>query len=353
MTNLFVVLVLAASLGLLYAWAFRALPAERWQVLASLPWQRRGPGRFKGVNLTWYGVFTAAGAGLAAALFLFLAAAFGVALPVAAGLLASFGLCGFAASRWTARLVEGRKHTASVGGGLFVTFWLVPAVLTLVERTLVPGLPKLELLAAAALAYVLGEAVGRLACISFGCCYGKPMAAAPPLFRWLLGRRAFHFQGPNRKIAYASGLEGVAVLPVQAITALVLTTVGLLGLWLLLAGWPRPALVVAIVGSQLWRAFSETLRADHRGGGRLSAYQWMALMMALATALAVGLPGTWWPAGASLPADVERGLAALWQPAVLLGLQALVLAAMLWSGLSQVTGAHLRIRTYRSRALPR
>ena len=30
-------------------------------------------------------------------------------------------------------------------------------------------------LAALAIGYILGEGLGRLACLSFGCCYGKPL----------------------------------------------------------------------------------------------------------------------------------------------------------------------------------
>ena len=37
------------------------------------------------------------------------------------------------------------------------------------------------------------------------------------------------------------------------------------------------AFVITIAVTQLWRLYSETLRADYRGGGEVSVYQWMAV----------------------------------------------------------------------------
>ena len=42
------------------------------------------------------------------------------------------------------------------------------------------SLPVLPTLAALAVGYAFGEGIGRLACISYGCCYGKPLRTCGP-----------------------------------------------------------------------------------------------------------------------------------------------------------------------------
>jgi hypothetical protein len=76
-------------------------------------------------------------------------------------------------------------------------------------------------------------------------------------------------------------MNGVPLVPIQAITAVVLVAVSLVGQALYLRSHFKTALILAMVTTQLWRCFSETLRADYRGGGRLSAYQLMALAVAV------------------------------------------------------------------------
>jgi hypothetical protein len=90
----------------------------------------------------------------------------------------------------------------------------------------------------------------------------------------------------------------------------------------------------------LWRVLSETLRADWRGAGWLSAYQWLALA-SLPYALAVV---AWLPAAAPLPApDLVRGLDALWHPGMVLFLIALWVVVFVFYGRSEVTGSRLSL----------
>ena len=76
--------VAAALLILLYAalfrWAFRVLPREGWQVLATVPQARRPDGRWMGLNLTYYGAFTASAVVLAVAFAIVLLASVAVSL---------------------------------------------------------------------------------------------------------------------------------------------------------------------------------------------------------------------------------------------------------------------------------
>lgn len=341
------VAALALLLAPLFFWSFRHLPEERWQVLAAVPWRARGHGRFRALNLTWYGVFNATGAALGAAVLVLLLGAAGaggleVAL-VGGGVFAA----GFWGSRLVARWVEGKKHTASLGAGVFCSVLAVPLVLWRLTATGLgtSAVTPLAALAATSVAYCLGEGVGRLACLSFGCCYGRAVVELPPLERRIFGGFPLVFRGASKKIAYASGLAGVEVVPVQAWTSVVLSSLALLGMWTLLQGWVASAFVLTLGLSQLWRLYSERLRADHRGGGRLTAYQWMALTLVPGSFVA----GLWFGASQAAAPDLGAGLALLARPATLLALQAVWLTVFALTGLSSVTGSLLSLRVYRSR----
>ena len=53
--------ILTFALSGLLIWAFRELPAERWQFVATIPLQRHADGHWIGLNLTFYGALTALG----------------------------------------------------------------------------------------------------------------------------------------------------------------------------------------------------------------------------------------------------------------------------------------------------
>ena len=273
MANGLFVLTLGASLALLLAWAFRTLPQERWQILATIPIRKDRFGHWVGVNFTYYGVLTASASIAATMLFLLLMASVHVPLRVA---LAAVGLvlaCCLPAAKLVARAVEGKQHTFSVAGAAFIGVLIAPLVVLLLTR--LGGadgvvLPIGPTIAAMTIAYVFGEGLGRLACISFGCCYGKPVTEAGRLARRWFDRFHFAFWGETKKIAYASGLEGIKVVPIQAMTSALYVLIGLVGVSLFLASWFRAAFVLLIVLSQVWRIYSETMRADYRGTRRVS-----------------------------------------------------------------------------------
>jgi hypothetical protein len=248
------------------------------------------------------------------------------------------------ASRWMARLVEKRNDTFTVAGATFVGLLFFPVAVLLTNATagslLETTLPTLPVLAAAAVAYALGEGLGRLACISFGCCYGKPLDAAPAPLRRLFRRCCFVFSGATKKVAYEGGLEGVPVLPVQALTATLLTAVALAGMLLFLRDRFVASAVLCLGATQGWRLVSETLRADDRGGGRLTAYQGMA---ALGLLCAVALP-LLVPPAANRAADLAVGLRSLWDPAALLFVQLVWALVFLTMGRSVVTESTLMLR---------
>ena len=343
MLNLLFLSALAAGLAALYAWAFRALPRERWQFVATAPSQRRIEG-WSGVNFTFYGFFAATAYALGGALYLILAGAAGVGFEAAtAFLIALVALCA-PASHLLTRLIERKRHGFTVGGAVFVGFFAALLLLLPLGRALGQELPAGPLLAAGMIAYVLGEGVGRLGCISFGCCHGKPVEETSGWVRSLSERFPFVFEGECKKIAFASRLAGRPVAPVQAFTAVVLgaTALGATSLYLNgLYGWS-----IALGGavSQLWRVYSETLRADFAGVGKGSPFQYMA------GAVVIGCAAAPWllPATAPRP-ELEAGLRALWAPGALLFLQALWLLIFFYMGRSMQTGAALSFHVHADR----
>ncbi len=263
-------------------WGFRFLPAERWQIFATVPERKNGPGSWQGINFTWYGLLTANAYLVAVAVLLVLLGSVGVP-PLGTALLAAAMLCCCVpASRLVARIVEKKAHTFTVGGAVFVGIIITPFLISLLNRLVGPQLgfqiPVMAAYAAIAIAYAFGEGLGRLACISFGCCYGKPVPQDGGLLNRLFNGRGFVFQGSTKKVAYAGDLEGVEVIPVQAITAVLYTVCGLLATALFLGAHHAAAFLLATTVTQGWRSFSETMRADYRGAGRISAYQVMGLV---------------------------------------------------------------------------
>jgi len=347
MAELFFIAASAGALAVLFAWAFRVLPGEQWQVLASLPRQQQGQGVWRGVNLTYYGFFAATACAAAMALMMVLLGAIGVPTWATAVLVAATITVCLPAANLVARVVEKNNGALTVAGAFAVGFAAVPALIATFNATLgaafgirVPWLPAL---AASAVSYALGEGIGRLACISFGCCYGKPLAQCSPLIRRIFAHWHFAFHGPIKKAAYESGLEGVPLVPIQALTAVCCTAFALAGSWLFLRGHYSTALLVGIGGTQIWRCLSEWLRADYRGPGQVSAYQWTAIVMVLAAVAIPFLSGE-----SPLPEpNILVGLQLVYDPVALLALQALWVAVFCWMGRSWVTEStvHLRLKT--------
>jgi hypothetical protein len=257
--------------------------------------------------------------------------------------------CCVPASRLVARIVEKKAHTFTVGGAVFVGILITPFVIILVNRTVGEALsfhiPVMPAYAAIAIAYAFGEGLGRLACISFGCCYGKPLATSSGLLRTLFSGRGFVFFGSTKKIAYAGGLEATEVIPIQAVTAVFYTVSGLVATGLYLFSHHTAAFLLATIATQGWRSFSETLRADYRGAGKISAYQIMGMIgVAYAVAAACFLAQE----QAGLP-DLPAGLKSLWNPALILFLQGIWTTIFVYTGRSTVTGATLSFHVHQDR----
>lgn len=326
----------AASLFAFIAWGGRTLPGERWQMLASVPLARNGDGSWRGLNLTWYGALSALAYTLATAVAVALLASVGMGLTglclMVAGML---GLC-IPASKIVARLVEGKRNTLTVGGAVFVGIVVAPFVAWAVVAATGSG-AVLPALAALSVAYAVGEGVGRMACLSFGCCYGRPVDTLPAPWRGLFDKWNIVFEGKTKKAAYAHGLCGHKLVPVQLLTAYLYCGAASLGMAFFAAGNFSVAMALPLVTTQVWRVVSEFFRADFRGERKISAYQIMAglgVLYGLVPAVLLDASG--------VEAHLGRGAASLWTVPVLLLLQGVFLAVFLYTGRSSVTDSVVR-----------
>lgn len=347
--SLMVIMVLTVMLTILLVTACRVLPGEKWQFLGTVPDRKISDRVWDGINLTWYGLLTANAYTFAVAVWIVLTGSLfvypAVTVAVAVVLLA---VC-MPASRWVARIVEKKPYTFSVGGASFVGMimapWVMMAVIRIQDPTASGASMVIPMMAALSIAYAFGEGMGRLACISFGCCYGRPLDKASPWIRRLFDRWAFVFYGHTRKIAYADRLDGKKVIPVQALTYAVNCGAGLIGMGCFLYGNFALSFVAGLTITQLWRFVSEFLRADYRGNRHISIYQYMTLV-----SIAYGLAITvLFPVDIRMTVDIAGGLKGLWNPALILGLQLLWLVTFVYTGRSRVTGATISFRVHRDR----
>jgi len=347
MENISFLAGMALAITVVYWWGFTRLSGERWQIMASVPRIKTGP-YWEALNLTWYGFIVACACAAGVGLMIVLLGSIGIQPGFTITFcVAVLAVC-LPAARVIARVVEGKRHTATVGGAMFLGLIMAPLLLWACKRFL-PDLvaihaPAIVILACMAVTYALGEGIGRLACISFGCCYGKPVASLPDWLRKIFEPLGVTFRGPTKKIAYAHGLDGVKVVPIQAVTAVIYALAALAGAWLFLQGAYGAAFLSALVVTQVWRAVSEFLRADFRGSTRLSAYQVMAALAVVIAIVVVSIYNT--------PFRVPRivdGLSMLWHPVTLLFLQGLWLVVFSFSGRSTVTGARVSLHVIRDR----
>lgn len=348
MNEIFVLSLAGIFLPVFY-WAFTTLPQERWQVLASIPIRKNEKGGWHGVNITYYGFFSATAYLFAVTVFFLLAASVGLQLAqiFVIGAIV-IGLCVPAASL-IARLVEGKKFTFTVGGASFVGIVTAPVIIWLVNLVFMPyKFPEILLfptLAALSIAYIFGEGIGRLACISFGCCYGKPVSQVSEHLRGFFDKYHFTFYGPTKKVVYAGHLEGVQLVPIQGMTVVVYFMGGLAGMYLFLQGFFETALVVTLILSQIWRVYSETLRADYRGGKAISPYQVLAAVGVIYPLLLLAI----FPLDVPIEANLTRGLVTLWHPVVIVFLQLIWLGLFIHTGWSMVTGSNLSFHVHQDR----
>lgn len=324
------------------AWSIRYLPTENFQVLACVPPADKEK---SGVNYTYYGFILASASVLGGMLYLILVGFAGVPVMLSLiNLLAVLGIC-IPSAGWMARLIEHKRHSFTVGGAGFVAYLISPPMVGITSY--LAGFPTtaaiLPTLAAMQVAFVFGEGLGRLGCISFGCCYGIPVSTMSGTLRNIFEKWNFVFKCPTRKACYASGFQDQKLVPIQGITSIIYSLAGFAGAAFFLHGYYITALIATTVIHQVWRVVSEFFRADYRGSfGHISKYQIMAgLCIGISLLMSIVIPIT--------PAVVQpltAVFANLWDPVIILSMQALWLAVFYFTGKSQVTGNKLSIHLH-------
>jgi hypothetical protein len=321
-------------------WGIKTLPSERWQMIAAVPTTKTSDSEWQGINLTFYGFFSATANIFGITLMIVLASSVGTPLIAAAALIAVVMLICVPASRVVAAVVEGKGNTFTIAGAAFVAALVLPPAVWALQQILRAwfniSIYVLPLLAAASICYALSESIGRLACLSFGCCYGVPLRDASPRLARLFRHHHLIFHGDTKKAAYASGLAEEPLIPVQPITSIVFALGGLIGVAAFLAGHFRVAAIVPVVATWGWRAISETLRADYRGASRISAYRVMALIAVSYLAWVLCLV----PSEGPLP-NLATGLRQAASTLVVVVLQACWVLLFLYYGRSRVTASRV------------
>jgi hypothetical protein len=347
--NVAFVVILAFGLLALIAWGVRTLPEERWQMLAAVPVSKSGDGSWRGLNLTFYGFFSATGTTFGVVVMLVLLGSVGMAITTIFSLAFLILLICVPASRLVAAAVERKQNTFTIAGAAFVATIVLPLLLLVVHplasRFLHRDIPVLPTLASTVLAYVLAESIGRLACLSFGCCYGMPLSDANPRLARLFQKHNLTVHGSTKKAAYASGLAGEPLIPVQAITSVLFATSGVVGIGLYLAHQFRLAALIPALVSWLWRACSESLRADHRGTSHISAYQLMAIISAAYLVIVLLLI----PSSDAVVPSLGVALSQLFSVPVILLVQFMWVGLFLYYGRSRVTESTLSFRVVADR----
>ncbi len=341
MANLLFVSGILVFYIIIFFFGFRYLPKESWQIIACVPLHKEKSGVWHGLNLTYYGFFNALAYAVGLLLVIILLGSAGVPFVGVLFLLGIvLGFCVPAASI-TARIVEGKKYIFSVGGasfvGILLAHWAVVFTDWFFGQLMEFSLPLYPALAAFSIAYAVGEGTGRLACISYGCCYGKPLAQSGFLLNRLFSRHYFVFTGKTKKIAYASKMDGVKVIPIQAVTSVIFILAALTGIVLYLWEYYLQAFLIPLFVTQSWRFLSEFLRADYRGSHAISPYQIMSgISLIYASTLTL-----YFSPVETVTVDIIRGISALWNPAVILTLEAVVLIIFLHTGRSGITFSSL------------
>lgn len=337
------IIIVKMFLGfLLYqVWGFRKLPKENSQILAVIPVRQRPDGNWEGINLTYYGVLIANAIVAASFSFMILMGSIGVDLQISLCILTVLLCITLPAAGILSRWIENKPNTFSTGAASILGLigaGLTGAIIQMGSWGYTGVTPEpIPMLAGISIAYCFGEGLGRLACISFGCCYGKPLQQSSPLVKKIFKKFHFIFYGQTKKIAYAHGWDGLPVVPVQAITAIVCITSGMLGMILFSNSLFTETFVFTLFVSQGWRLFSEFFRGDFRGSRKFTAYQYLSIFSMVLGILFVLV----FPAPSFHSVELISGLGVPFNPGVILLFAVIWFFIVTYLGKSKVIGSNL------------
>jgi len=282
MENLFITTLSLLVFFLVYI-GIRYFPSERFQFLATIPYKPLSEGKWFSLNITFYGLFNAIAYTIGSMVVAVLLLSVGVTFFEIALIMVIIFLICIPASKIIAYIIEKNKTGFTVGGAVFIGVLVSPLAiylgLFLSSNKSNFTLLFLPIISAMAIGYIFGEGVGRIGCLSFGCCYGKSVDELKSrILKKFFSRFYTIYTGRLKKAQYASNLCNKKTVPVQSIGIILYNFTGLIGVYLFLKGNFYGALIVTVFVSQIYRFFSEFLRDDYRGEGKISPYQKMALL---------------------------------------------------------------------------
>ncbi len=339
--EIFIVLVFLFSLSF-QLWSFKHLPQERWQILATIPVKKIIGNKWYAINLTFYGFIISLAYSLSLFLLIIMLGALSIGTETILILIFLTSLICLLSAKIIARIVEKKKHTFTVGGASFVGVLIIPWIIFIISTFNLPFLTiqkqlVIPVLTAFIISYAFGEGMGRLACISFGCCYGKPISMCNNTIRRIFYKFNFTFTGEIKKASYAGKLQNEKLIPIQALTSLLYVNSSLFGLYLFFKGYYYLSFLFLVIVINTWRTLSEFLRADYRGMNSFSAYQIMAtisLFYSILLYFFLPLPTFQLP-------NLKLGLQTFWDPIVFILLNLFWWFVFIYFGKSTVTASNV------------
>lgn len=335
--SLFLIIV-GMILFLLSYFGIKKFPSERFQFLITIPYKRLSDGRWLSLNLTYYGLFNAIAYTIGSIITTILLLSINIGFyQIFLIMLFTFLIC-IPASKYVAYFVEKTKSGFTVGGAVFVGVLISPFTIILsLYITDLKGVASsyiIPILSALSIGYLLGEGIGRIGCLSFGCCYGKDVDSLTNNFlKKVFERWNTVYTGRLKKVSYASNLCRQKTVPVQAMNIILYNTTGLVAIILFIKGYYISSILMVTTISQLYRFASEFLRADYRGEGKISAYQKMSIINIIAVTLyTIIFKSSWYPL-----AEIENGLAGIYNPTTMIVFTILFIFTLLYTGISSAT----------------
>ncbi|MBZ4643116.1 MAG: hypothetical protein PWQ25_1193 [Deferribacteres bacterium] len=269
--------------GILLYFGIKNFPGEKYQFLAIIPFKKSRTGEWYGINITYYGLLNAISYSFSTALFLTLTMSYNISFKtVLFSVLIILSIC-MPASKLMARLVENKKNTFTVSGASFVGSITAPFVVLITSYLITKNIDialneSFVVLSSLAISYITGEGIGRLACLSFGCCYGKKVSDFKGPIKKIFEKFYTVFEGKTKKISYESGCENVKTIPVQSVASILFNLTGILAIIFYSQGYIKTAFLTSVIVINLFRFLSEFLRNDFRGNKKVSTYQYFSII---------------------------------------------------------------------------
>lgn len=264
---------------LIIIWGLKNLSRDEFQFFCAIPYKKIEENTYEGTNITFYGIISALSCSASVFLFLVLIKFIDFPLKLAYFILITIFLTGLYASRTLAYIIEKRKDTLTIGGATFVSGIIsVPLIYFFIKSFNINETYFLPVLTALTTSYTFGEGLGRLACISFGCCYGKPAERYPKLPKIL----KIKFFSETKKAVYDSNYKNLELINIQGIVVCLFTILAILSVILIMLEKFKIALLISFTMPAIVRFFSEFFRDDNRGiNYKLSTYQFFSLILVI------------------------------------------------------------------------